>query len=188
MARRAGSARTRSHPTGDHGVSMLLTAISLLISALLILLVLKATAGSASGPGSTNSLPRTVATADTGLAQQNLAGALATLQQVDAGGRGSVDAATLQAADPSLTFTSGPSSAPDSVSVTPGADGTSVTLADRSSDSTCWVVWWSSTTGAWYGAQTAQRSCTAPARSGVPPPGPVTSAGIGWQQGSFPTA
>jgi hypothetical protein len=181
---RAGSPRPRRRSTDDHGLSLLVTAVGLLISALLVLLVLKPTVGSGSGSGSTNSTPHPVAVADAALAQQNLSGAFATLQQVDAGGQGSVEAPTLQAADPSLDFTTGPSSAPATLSVTPSADGTSVALADRSSDGTCWVVWWSSSTGAWYGAQTAQPSCTAPSASG----GPVTSSGIGWQQGSFPTA
>jgi len=165
---------------------MVVTVISLLISALLILLVLKATAGSNSG--SARSAPPPVAAADTGLAQQNLSGALATLQQVDAAGQGSPDAATLQAADASLTFTSGSSSSPSTLSVTPGTDGSSVTLADRSTDGTCWVVWWSPRASTWFGAQTDQPSCTAPNGSAAPSPGPVSPSTIGWQQGTFPTA
>jgi hypothetical protein len=186
MGRGVDPTTRRGRATGDHGLSTVVTAVSLLISALLILLVLKATVGS--GSGSTSPPPRPVSAADTGLAQQNLAGALATLQQVDAGGQGSVDAATLQAADPALSFPAGPSAAPSTVSVTPGTDGTSVTLAVRATDSTCWLVWWSSATGTWYGAQTSQPSCTAPSESAVPAPGPVSSSSIGWQQGSFPTA
>jgi len=186
MGRRSDSPRRRSRSTGDHGLSMVVTAISLVIGALLILLALKATVGSSSG--STSQAAQPVAVADAGLAQQNLSGALATLQQVAVGGQGSVDSATLQSADPSLTFTSGPSSAPSTVSVAPGADGASVTLANRSTDGTCWLVWWSSAAGAWYGAQTSQRSCTAPTESGAPSPGPVGRSTIGWQQGSFPTA
>ena len=188
MAARPHPVHRSLRSTGDSGLSTVVTAVSLLVSALLILLVVKATVGSGAGSSSASSTPQPVAVADVGLAQQNLAGALATLQQVDAGGQGSVDAASLQAADPSLTFVSGPSSGPSTMSVTPGTDGASVTLADRSSDGTCWLVWWSATAGTWYGAQTSQPSCTAPSISGPPTPGPVSSAAIGWSQASFPTA
>ncbi len=67
-----------------------------------------------------------------------------------------------------------------------GADGGSVTLADRSTGGTCWLVWSSAGTTAWYGAQTDQPSCTAPALASAPVTGPVSSTSIGWQQGSFP--
>lgn len=67
-----------------------------------------------------------------------------------------------------------------------GAGGGSVTLADRSTGGTCWLVWKSATAPTWYGAQTDQPSCTAPALASVPAAGPVSSTSIGWQQGSFP--
>jgi hypothetical protein len=65
--------------------------------------------------------------------------------------------------------------------------GGSITLADRSSDGVCWLVWKSGGTAAWYGAQTGLASCTAPSLSTTPTPGSVSSNAIGWQQGSFPT-
>jgi hypothetical protein len=68
-----------------------------------------------------------------------------------------------------------------------GVSGT-VTLAARSSDGVCWLVWKGQGSGSWYGAQTGLASCTAPALSSAPSPGPVSSSGIGWQEGSFPAA
>lgn len=172
--------------TDDRGFSLLVTVISLLVTALLVLLLLKATGTSGSGKSGTPSPP--VAAADATQAQQSLSAGLSTLQQVDAGGQGSVDATALQAADPSLTFAPGASTGPSTVSVTPQSDGSSVTLADRSTDGTCWVVWWSPTSSPWYGAQTGQGSCTAPSVSGTPTPGPVSGSSVGWQQESFPAA
>lgn len=67
-----------------------------------------------------------------------------------------------------------------------GAGGGSVTLADRSAGGTCWLVWKSAGAPTWYGAQTDQPSCTAPALASVPAAGPVSSTSIGWQEGSFP--
>jgi hypothetical protein len=62
-----------------------------------------------------------------------------------------------------------------------------VTLADRSSNGTCWLVWKSGAGPAWYGAQTNLPSCTAPALTSTPTASPVSSSSIGWQEGSFPT-
>jgi hypothetical protein len=62
-----------------------------------------------------------------------------------------------------------------------------VTLADRSSNGTCWLVWKSGAGPAWYGAQTNLPSCTAPVLSSTPTASPVSSSSIGWQEGSFPT-
>ncbi len=69
-----------------------------------------------------------------------------------------------------------------------GVSGTggSVTLADRSTGGTCWLVWKSAGSATWYGAQTDQPSCTAPALASGPGAGPVSSTAIGWQEGSFP--
>ncbi len=61
-----------------------------------------------------------------------------------------------------------------------------VTLAARSSDGTCWLVWKGDGTATWYGAQTGLGSCTAPALTSAPDAGTVTSSSIGWQPGSFP--
>jgi len=172
--------------TDDRGISMLVTAISLLVTALLVLLALKATGVTGSGTKATPT--QSVSLADDTQAQQNLSQGVSTLQQTDPGGQGSASAASLQAANPSVTFTSAASSNPSTISVTPQSDGSSVALADRSTDGTCWTVWWSPTAGAWFGAQTGQSSCTAPSMSGPPTPGPVSASAIGWQQGSFPAA
>jgi len=168
----------------DDGLSMVVTAVSLVVVALLVLLALQATSGSGSSTGSTS--PTSAAAASQ--AQQSLGNALSTLQQVDPGGQGSLDASALQSADPSLTYTTGASTGPLTLSVAAATDGGSVTLADRSTDGTCWYLWWSPSTGAWYGARTGQSSCTAPTPTGTPTPGPVSSSTIGWQQGSVPAA
>ena len=63
-----------------------------------------------------------------------------------------------------------------------------VTLADRSTDGTCWLVWKGAGGSTWYGAETGLESCTAPAISSTPSPGPVSSSSIGWKQGAFPGA
>jgi hypothetical protein len=67
-----------------------------------------------------------------------------------------------------------------------GIGGGTITLADRSTDGTCWLVWKEAGSGTWYGAETELASCTAPALASAPSPGPVTSSSIGWKQGSFP--
>ena len=69
---------------------------------------------------------------------------------------------------------------------TPGASG-SVTLTARSSNGTCWLVWRGGGSATWFGAQTGQPSCTAPALSSAPEAGPVSASSIGWQPGSFPS-
>jgi hypothetical protein len=65
--------------------------------------------------------------------------------------------------------------------------GGSITLADRSSDGVCWLVWKSGAAVTWYGAQTGLANCTAPSLSAAPPSGSVSSTAIGWQLGSFPS-
>ncbi len=69
-----------------------------------------------------------------------------------------------------------------------GAGSGTVTLADRSADGTCWLAWKGAGGSTWYGAETGLASCTAPAISSTPSPGPVSSSSIGWKQGSFPDA
>jgi hypothetical protein len=166
---------------------MVVTAVSLLITALLVLLVLKATATSGSaGSGSPSDAPSAaVSAADATQAQQNLATGLSSVEQSDVGSQG-VDPAALQASDPSISFTSGPSTSPGTVGVASTTVGGAVTLTTRAADGTCWIVWWSPTGGTWYGAQTGQASCTAPSPSVAPTTGPVTGTSIGWQQGSNP--
>ena len=179
----------------EGGFSMIATMLSMVGVALLTALLLGSTFDSGSTPsGSTSSGTARnpeVAMADAVQAQQSLSTGLHAAQDASAaaGGFASLDAATLSEAEPSVTFVSGPSTAPTTISVATGSpsDGTgSVTLADRSSDGTCWLVWSSSSSVTWYGAQTGQSSCTAPALFGTPGPGPVTASAIGWQEGSFP--
>lgn len=209
---------------GDEGLSMVVTAASLLVTAVLVLLALEATLGSSggSGAGSVSGNPA-VASADHVQAQQALSTALtdvssatvsgasglagaadsaaaAATAEAEGGGSGSssdagsgqgsgVDIAQLHAADPSLTFVNGPTTVPSTVSVSSGTGPAgSVTLATRSSDGVCWVVWHAPTAQTWYGAQTGLASCTAPALAAAPSPGPVTSGAIGWQTGGFPAA
>ena len=78
----------------------------------------------------------------------------------------------------------------DGVGTGSGAGSVSgtVTLTARSSNGTCWLVWRAEGSATWFGAQTGQSSCTAPALTSSPAAGPVTSSTIGWQQGSFPTS
>ena len=185
-----GEAVTRSMDDradrADGGLSLLVTVMGLFVSALLVLLVLKATvtSDSKSSP-STPSLP---AVADAAQAQQNLSAALTTAEQAGTTGQGGLDAAAMQSIDPSLTFTSGASTDPHTVSVTPAPDGSSVALVARSTDGICWAVWWSPTSGSFYGAQTGQASCLAPTLTARPAAAPVTSTAFGWQGGSFPAA
>lgn len=65
------------------------------------------------------------------------------------------------------------------------ASGT-VTLAARSSNGTCWLLWRGDGSATWFGAQTGQPTCTASSLASTPVAGPVSSSTIGWQQGSFP--
>jgi hypothetical protein len=193
-------ARRAAHPTGpqpddtvagvvpgspDAGLSMLVTVISLLLSALLVLLVLKATITTGTGTGTASAPSAQVALADATEAQQNLATGLSTARSAADGGLASVDPSALESADPNLTFTSGPSTAPGTLSVD-SSPGGAVTLAARASDGTCWDVWSSTTGGTWYGAQTGQASCPAADPTSAPTAGPVSSYAVGWQQGSFP--
>jgi len=181
-----------SERTADEGgFSMIATMLSLVAVALLTALLLGSAFGSGSTPSSGTARNPEVAMADAVQAQQSLSTGLHAAEDASAaaGGFASINAATLSSAEPSVTFSSGPSTGPTTVSVATGVtpDGTgSVTLADRSSDGTCWVVWSSSSSSTWYGAETGQSSCTAPAVSGPPSPGPVTGSAIGWQAGSFP--
>ncbi len=62
-----------------------------------------------------------------------------------------------------------------------------ITLADRSSDNVCWLIWKSSGSATFYGAQTGLTSCSAPQLAAPPTPGPVSADAIGWQEESFPT-
>lgn len=186
------AARTpRTLPPGrdDAGLSMVVTLASLLVVALLVLVGIKSTLGS--GSTSSSSVHQPVSAADDAQAQQSLSTALTTAATAAAGTASYVglDAAALQAAEPSLTFVDGPSTGPETVSVASTSDGSgSVTLAARASGGTCWFVWRSPQAGTWYGAETGGGGCAAQPVEPTPNPGTVSNTSIGWQQGSFPTA
>jgi hypothetical protein len=105
-------------------------------------------------------------------------------------GGGSVAAAAsaAAAADGSVGASGGTGGTSD----TPGSDsqttGGTVTLANRSSAGTCWLIWKSEGSATWFGAQTDQSSCTAPALPSSPISGSVSSTSIGWQENGFPNA
>jgi len=176
---------------GDGGFSMIATVLSLAAAALLVALLLGSTLHSGGTAGTSVSNAPGVAQSDNLAAQQALSTGLssAAAAAADSGGLGSLDPSTLSASNPSIAFVSGPSASASTVSVTVAADGAggeALTLADRSSNGTCWLVWRSAAGVTWYGAQTGLASCAAPAIGSPPPPGPVSSSSIGWQQGAFP--
>jgi hypothetical protein len=123
-------------------------------------------------------------------------------------GYSTITAQSLEFDEPSVQFTSGPSTTDTQVSVagsgtgsiSPGqspfqgtggatSTGGSVTLAAYS-DSTngpgsCLFVWMSE--GAtWFGAETNQTSCRAVALTAAPTAGTPSSTAIGWAQTAFP--
>ena len=179
--------RVRRDPRADDlGFSMLATVLSLLGVAILTALLLGSTLKSGSSSSTNIDNAPGVAAADGLQAQQALSSGLTA---ADSAAYGSLDVATLGASNPSVTFVSGPSTNASTVSVAIVTDGSgAITLADRSSDGTCWLVWRSPASPAWYGAQTGLASCTAPALASAPTPGPVSSSAVGWQQASFPAA
>jgi hypothetical protein len=175
----------------DAGLSMIATVLSLVATALLVALVLGNSlhSGSAAKPGVANAPG--VGQANQLQAQQALSTGLtsAAAASAAAGGFGSLDISTLSASDPSISFVSGSSVNSSTVSVVVASDaagGGSITMADRSSDGICWLVWRPAGGATWYGAQTGLASCTAPAITTAPVPGSVSSSAIGWQEGSFP--
>ena len=167
---------------------MVVIVISLAITAILVALLLGTTLKSGSNSSTNVTNAPGVAQAAAIQAQQNLSSALTAADTAaSTGGYGSLTASALSASDPSISFVTGPSSDPATVSVAvTGGGGGSVTLADRSTDGTCWLVWKSAASATWFGAQTDLLSCTAPALDSAPSPGAVSSTSIGWQQGSFP--
>jgi hypothetical protein len=189
-----GSRSGRGKDAGDDGFSVVVSMLGLVVTALLVALLLGSALHSGGTAGTGVSRAPQVARADAVQAQQTLATALSTAvaAATAAGGYGSLTAAGLSSADPGVTFVAGPSSDPSTVSVAittagpGGVPGGSITLADRSPDGTCWLVWRGDGAGTWYGAQTALAACMAPTVTSVPDPGPVSSARIGWQQAGFP--
>jgi hypothetical protein len=184
------TAGTRDRPTDDCGFSMVATAISLLVVALLVLVGAKATLGSSNSSTTASSVHQPLSAAAATQAQQTLSTAL-TAVSTAAGATGSyvgIDASTLEASEPSITFVDGPSTGSGTVSVASTTDGSgSVTLAGHSSDGTCWFAWRSPETGTWYGAQTGGGPCAAQPVEPTPNPAPVSDTSIGWRKGSFPS-
>jgi hypothetical protein len=184
---------------GEAGFSMIATVLALLATAVLTAILLGTTLGANGSTGSPSSgsgisnAPG-VAEATSLQAQQTLSTGLTTVMSMvaSAGGYGSLQPSTLSASDPSITFLSGPSTNATTISLAVvggvgNGGGGSVTLAVRSTGGTCWLAWKSSGSDTWYGAQTGQSSCTAPALASVPTAGPVSASSIGWQEGSYPT-
>jgi hypothetical protein len=197
----------------DGGFSMIAIALSLLATAVLTAILLSTmldSGGASSGTSGGISNAPGVEEATALQAQQALTDGLTAAETaaVAGGGFGSLQPAALSASEPSTTFVTGPSTNPTTVSMAvtgaadaqPGADieaaggiggtggdGGSITLAARSTNGTCWLVWKSSGGSTWYGAQSGQSSCTAPAIAAAPSPGSVSSSTIGWQPSSFPT-
>ncbi len=212
---------------------MIATALSLLATALLVLLLMSTTLHSGGTSDTNVSNAPEVVEADNVVAQQSLTTALTAVgtAAAGAGGYGSVDPSSLTASDPSVSFVTGPTTNASIVSIAleggtaggsgaspvptggaigaaisgaeaagtgagpgaggPGAAGAttgSVTLAVRSADGTCWLAWRGDGSATWYGAQSHVASCTAPALSSPPSPGPVSASAIGWQSGTFPAA
>ncbi len=178
---------------------MIATVLGLLATAVLTAILLGTTLGSngstgGAGDSGVSNAPG-VAEATSLQAQQTLSIGLTTVTSsaASAGGYGSLQPSTLSASNPSITFVSGPSTNASTISMAVVAgDGTvgggSVTLAVRSTGGTCWLAWKSSGSDTWYGAQTGQPSCTAPALASAPTAGPVSTSSIGWQEGSYPAA
>lgn len=175
----------------DAGLSMVVTAGSLLVVALLVLFSAKAVLGSSNASSTGSSVAAPLAAADATEAQQALSTGL-TAAMTAAGTTGTfvgLDASSLGASEPSISFVDGPSTGPNSVSVASTSEGVgSVTLAARSTDGTCWFAWRSPQAGTWYGAQTKTTTCAAQPVEPTPNPAPVSSSSVGWQQGTFPQA
>lgn len=191
----------------EGGVSIVVVAISMVVVAALTLLAAAATLGTTSSSNDSASGNPEVASAESVQAQQSLSTALVAAASLGPGSSGGMagledsgvgggagtgaaaDIARLSAAEPSLTFVSGPTTSATTVSVAedPSLAG-AVTLATRSAGGVCWLVWHAPGAPTWYGAQTRLASCSAPALGSPPSPGPVSSTAIGWQTGSFPSA
>ncbi len=205
---------------------MIATMLSLVAVALLALVLMSTTLHSGSTSSTNIANAPGVGQADSLVAQQSLSTALTAVGSAasSAGGYGAVEVGTLSAADPSVTYVTGPTTSASTVSIALTATGGSpsnptgspggavgaaisgaeaagsgadtggsggsgtVTLAARSANGTCWLVWRGDGSATWYGAQTGLPSCTAPALAAAPSAGPVSASGIGWQQGSFPSA
>jgi len=169
---------------------MVVTLLSLVAVALLVLLAVKATFGASSAGSTSNAVDQPAAAAEAGQAQQALATALGTVTTASAatGSFVGIDAAELAASEPSLQFTDGASTGPGPVSVAATSDGSgAVTLAVRDTNGTCWFAWRAPDSGAWYGAQTGGGTCAAQPIEPTPTPGVVSNSSIGWSQAAFPT-
>lgn len=183
----------RRSEDADGGFTVIATMLSLVIGALLVALLLGKTLGSSTTSSTSIDNAPGVSEADSLQAKQSLSVGLtaAATAAAASGGYATLTSADLSQANPSIHFVMGPSASSSTVSVattaTGGGDGGgSLTMAAHASDGTCWLVWRSDQGATWYGAQSALASCTAPAISSPPTPGPASPSTIGWQQGSFP--
>ena len=114
MSTAAGSAQSPSRRTDDEGLSMVVTLVSMVAVALLVLLAAKATFGTSPSGSASAGVDQPVAAADGSQAQQALSTALGAVASAS-GGTGSyvgIDAAELSASEPSLQFTDGASTGP----------------------------------------------------------------------------
>jgi hypothetical protein len=169
---------------------MVVTAISLLVTALLVLFALTTMFKSSNGSTKLSNQPG-VGLAEDLQAQQSLQTTLTTASDLaaGAGGYSGVTPALLSESNPSTTYVSGPSTNADTVSVatSTGTDGSgSMTLAAWSTSGDCWLIWKGSG-GTLFGEQTNLRSCIAPTLGTQPSAGTPSATAIGWRQGAFPS-
>jgi hypothetical protein len=159
----AGPARRSQR---DAGISKLVIVAGLLVVAVVITLLVGTTMHTS---GKATASASNVTTGNDHQAQQALSAGLPEAS-AKAGSRGYafLDISTLSTSGASVTFGSGPSSNPSTVSVhivgghsnnqnknrNQRTAGASITMADRSSDGVCWFVWRSTESATWYGART----------------------------------
>jgi hypothetical protein len=188
--------RTRRLPVGtttESGFSMVATAASLVIGALLLAFALTSMLKSGGGSNASLSNAPGVGMADDLSAQQALTTSLTAAGSAAAvaGGYSAVTGEALSASNPSITYTGGASTGSSTVSVATSAGtggGGGLTLAVRSSSGNCWLVWDGGGGATWFGEQTNLPSCTAPALGTAPTASPVSSTAIGWRLGAFPSS
>ncbi len=125
-AARSGRHRRPGTDSGMSGFGFVMVAVSMLITAALVVLLLKSFAGDGSSSDNPNDSPG-IQLADDLQAKQTLSSSLTSAQSqaAQAGGYGAVTAAALGADNPGITYTSGASSSPTAVSVASDSTATS---------------------------------------------------------------
>lgn len=164
---------------------MVTTLVALLVMALLVVVVARATLGPSATRTATTVPVTPLSDARATEARQNLQSALGTLEQTDVDGQGSISVTALRSDNPSLTFTTGPSTGADSISVAVPGDNSSITLAARAGDG-CWWLWWSGVAVS-YGHSPSAVVCQATTLNTAPTDGPST-LGVTWKSDSFPAS